>query len=121
MTPMIRRIRPDDWQRMRALRLHALADSPMAFGSTLAREQAFTDDAWRERATRASAGDIAAVFVAECDGQWVGTVTGYVRLDAPGTADPLIVAMFVDRSARGAGVGAALIEAVCDWARASLQ
>ncbi len=118
MTPLIRRIQPDDWQRMRARRLHALADSPMAFGSTLAHERTFTDDAWRERAARASTGDIAAVFVAEREGQWVGTVTGYVRPDDPDNADPLIVAMFVDRSARGAGVGAALIEAVCGWARA---
>jgi len=46
----IRRIRADEGLRLKALRLRALADSPMAFGSTLAREQAYPDALWHERA-----------------------------------------------------------------------
>src|SRR4029077_7858571 len=48
MSWKIRRIRPDEG--LRALRLHALADAPEAFGLTLAREEAFPEEVWHERA-----------------------------------------------------------------------
>ena len=113
MTPAIRRIRPDEGPSLRAFRLRALADAPMAFGSTLAREQAFTESVWRERAERGGSGDDSITFVAEHDGRWLGIVTGLARdpdvLDDP---RPELVAMFVAPDARGHGVGAALVGAV---------
>ena len=45
----VRRVRPDEGLRLRALRLRALADAPWAFGSTFAREQAFAESVWHER------------------------------------------------------------------------
>src|SRR5688572_29657461 len=43
------RVRPDDWEAWRDLRLRALAESPDAFGSTYDRELAMTEDLWRDR------------------------------------------------------------------------
>jgi GNAT superfamily N-acetyltransferase len=115
---MIRRIRPDEGSRLRTLRLRALADAPMAFGSTLARESTFTDAAWQERAQRGASGADGVTFVAELEGEWVGIVTGLPRdPDAPEDPRAVLVGMFVSGEARGHGVGAALVDAVVGWAR----
>ena len=119
MTAAVRRIRPHEWPSLRALRLRALADAPMAFGSTLAREQAFADTVWRERAERGASGDDSVTFVVEHDGRWLGIVTGLARdPDVPDDPRPELVSMFVAPEARGRGIGAALVEAVIGWAGA---
>ena len=113
--PVIRLIRPDEGLRLRALRLRALADAPWAFGSTLAREEAFTEAVWQERAVRGATGEHGVTYVAEDGDRWVGIVTGLVD-DADGPRLE-VVGMFVEPVARGRGVGAALLEAVASWAR----
>jgi GNAT superfamily N-acetyltransferase len=113
MPPIVRRIRPDEGLRLRALRLRALADSPSAFGSTLGREEAFADEVWHERATRGGLGQDRVTYVAEDGDRWIGMATGLVadgpRLD--------LVGMFVEPAARGRRVGVALVQAVAAWAR----
>ena len=115
MGAIIRRIRPDEALRLRALRLRALADTPSAFGSTLGREEAYGDDVWHERALRGAAGQDRVTYVAEDGDRWVGMVTGLV--DDPAEPRLEVVGMFVEPIARGRGVGAALLEAVGCWAR----
>lgn len=114
----VRRIRGDEWPKLRALRLLALADAPTAFGSTLAREEAFTEKMWRERTERGAAGADAVTFVAERSDEWVGLATGLARdPEDPDDPRPVLVGMFVAPTARQRGVGAALVEAVVAWAR----
>lgn len=108
-----RRVRPDESLRLRALRLRALADAPSAFGSTLAREEAFPDDVWQERAAHGAAGDDRVTYVAEEDDRWIGMATGLE--DAERRLD--LVGMFVEPAARGRQVGGALVESVAAWAR----
>lgn len=113
MGPIVRRVRPDEGLRLRALRLRALADAPWAFGSTLAREEAFAEAVWQERAARGATGEHGVTYVAEDGDRWIGMATGRVpdgpRLD--------LVGMFVEPAARGRRVGVALVEAVAAWAR----
>ena len=113
----IRRIRAEEGLRLKALRLRALADSPMAYGSTLAREQAYPDALWHERAAYGAAGDKVVTIVAEHDDHLLAMATGLAP-EAEGLPDPTMVGVFVDGAVRRQGVAAALVEKVIDWARA---
>jgi GNAT superfamily N-acetyltransferase len=115
VTPSFRRIRPDEASRLRGLRLRALADTPTAFGSTLAREEVFPVEVWQERAAHGAAGEDRVTYVAEDGDCWLGMVTG--RVEDPAEAQFELVGMYVEPAARGQGVGAALVEAVTAWAR----
>lgn len=92
---IVRRLGPDEVDVVRAVRLAALGDSPGAFGSTVAREAAFTDDDWRGRLRPTWN----ATFVAEVEGAVVGMVAA-VRDDE---AAPVLqlVGMWVAPHARG--------------------
>ncbi len=113
MEIVIRPVVSGEGAALRDLRLRALADAPMAFGSTLAREQAFTDDVWEDRAR---GGPDRVTFIAERAGSWLAQAT---CIHDPGTGRPQLVGMFVDRDARGLGLAVRLVEAVCAWAAAS--
>jgi len=102
-----------DWQIMRDLRLHALTDAPYAFGSTLEREKAFTEDDWRQRAGRPGG------FWAECGAGPVGLAGTFVVPEelAHQSIDswswhPALVSMWVAPDRRGTGIAAELVEAV---------
>jgi ribosomal protein S18 acetylase RimI-like enzyme len=97
MTYRVTALSEDDWTALRAIRLQALAESPTAFGSTLAAEQEFTDERWLERAS-GSAG--AQLFVAWLDDAAVGIAGVFDEGD--GTAQ--IVSVWVDPRHRGRGV-----------------
>ena len=90
----------------------------MAFSSSLSREEAYSEDLWRERAAAGAAGMDRVTFVAEQDVRLIGLATGLL----PGALDadmrvPMLVGMFVDSSARERGVGFALVEQVAEWVR----
>jgi GNAT superfamily N-acetyltransferase len=114
----IRRIRADEGLALRALRLAALADSPMAYGSTFAREDAYAEAVWHERAAAGAAGGNVVTIVAEQDGRLTAMASGLGS--GPETQDrshPTMVGVFVEPTSRRQGVGVALIEAVVGWAR----
>jgi GNAT superfamily N-acetyltransferase len=115
--PAIRTLHPDDWPVYRDLRLAALAESPQAFGSTLAEEAARPDDAWAARLAAPALGDYrhAWPFCAELDGTPAGLA--WVKLDAPDAAGASLYQVWVAPHARGRGVGAALLDAAIAWAR----
>src|SRR6185295_13525043 len=108
----VRPVRPDEAAALKALRLRALAEAPLAFGSTLAREAAFTDDLWAERA---AATDERCVFVALDEGRWVGLATALAH--APDQPGPSLGGMFVDPAYRGRGIVDALLDAAAGWVR----
>jgi GNAT superfamily N-acetyltransferase len=111
MSPTVRRLRADEVALLRDLRLRALRDAPMAFGSTLAREEAFTPDVWETRAAAGAEGVEQVLFVAEPE---AGIAMGRLEDEDPAAAG--LYSMWVAPEARGTGVGRALVEAVIAWA-----
>ena len=113
----IRRIEPADATALRSLRLAALADSPLAFGSTYADEAQRSDAEWSARATAASAGDERVMFLALLDDDIVGLAGGYRNERDPTVVE--LVSMWTAPDARGLGIGRLLVRAVVGWAVAS--
>jgi GNAT superfamily N-acetyltransferase len=110
-------IRPtteDDWERLRDVRLRALAEAPSAFGSTLARERGRTEAEWRQWAGRGRTGR-GVTFVAEDGERFVGLAGGYPEEEHPEAVH--LVSMWVDPAERQGGLGRALVDAVVGWAR----
>jgi len=119
-TPVIRRIRPDDGQRMRALRLEALADTPIAFGELLADAETHPPEYWSSRAAARAEGSTACMFVAEVaevaevDGAFVGSANGVAEDDR--TA---VRGVYVTPAYRGSGLIELLFAEVAAWSVAN--
>lgn len=111
----VRRIRPDEGEALRRVRLAALSDSPEAFGSTYSREMLLTGDEWADRARRSASGSERALFFALDRESIVGLAGGY-RPDGT-AADVELISMWTDPSARRSGVGRRLVDAVIEWSR----
>jgi GNAT superfamily N-acetyltransferase len=111
MSPTVRRLGAGEAALLRDLRLRALRDAPMAFASTLAREEAFTPDVWAARAAAGAAGDQQVTLVADPE---AGLAIGRLDDEDPEVAG--LYAMWVAPLARGTGAGRALVEAVIAWA-----
>lgn len=109
----VQRVRAQDWQQVRCVRLAALADAPDAFGSTLARELALTDADWQVRTENNATGQKSCGFLAFIDDVPCGFVVGV--LSQPHEVE--LFALWVAQNIRRRGTGLALVQAVCGWAR----
>lgn len=101
----------DDWREWRSLRLRALAEAPDAFGSTLAEWSGAgdTEQRWRDRLDA-----VPVNLLADDDGGPVGmaSVTAVTGREAE------LISMWVAPSARGTGVGIALVVRAMEQAAA---
>ncbi|MFE4976600.1 GNAT family N-acetyltransferase [Kitasatospora sp. NPDC056651] len=125
---IIRRVRTEEWQRLRDIRLDALLDpvAAVAFLETYEQAVARSDEFWQDRTTRAATDPHVAQIIAEAeDGRFLGTMTGLV--EHPGGDGALegdvieveqvhVVGVYVRPEARGTGLALDLIQAVQDWA-----
>lgn len=102
----------DSWPEWRRLRRQALAQSPDAFGSTLAEwsGDGDTEERWRRRLD-----EVPVNLVVDDDGAPVGMVSVTAAVDEQAE----IISMWVAPRARGRGAGDALLGAALDHARAA--
>lgn len=114
----VRRIRPDEADRYRSIRLRALEDAPAAFATTLDEATAFSDETWQGRARDAADGPDSTLYLAtDATGGDVGMVAAIRNTGDPSTAE--LISMWVAPAARRSGVAAELVGHVVDWATES--
>lgn len=113
MATTLRPITPEDLEAYKEIRLRALRDAPLAFGSTFLRESRFSEAEWLERIAR-SDGKTGIAILALDDDVPCGLVGGFLDRTDPGTA--ALVSMWVAPSHRQRGIGRALVEAASEWA-----
>lgn len=108
-TVRIGQARPEEWQRLREIRLRALAHDPEAFGSTHADEAAISAERWRERLA-----DRNTVYLfAQVEGADVGLARLTIEQGSAG-----LFSMWVAPEHRGRGIGEVLVNRVVIEARA---
>ncbi len=111
----VRRIAPEDWRMLKAVRLEALLDSPAAFITTFEEASGYPDALWVERSSEAPE-DGQATYLALGRGRCHGMAIGLDR-SSSGRAIVAIVSVYVAPDVRRSGVGSALMDAVEAWAR----
>jgi ribosomal protein S18 acetylase RimI-like enzyme len=112
---LIRRLLPGEAGLFREIRLEALATAPEAFGSTHAAESARPLEASAERLRNA------AVFAA-FDGEAVLGMAGFYALDGGKERHKGVLwGMYVRPAGRGAGIAAALVQAVLAHAASEVE
>ena len=89
----------------------------MAFGATLADEQARSEAYWRGRAAWGATDLERATFVAECDGAWAGIGTCVLEPGGTGTRPAWVFGMWVDPAVRRRGAARVILQALGAWAR----
>ena len=116
---LLQPITPENALLFKAVRLRALADSPLAFSSTYARESRLSDEEWIERSRRWNGADAVGylAFDTRDDTTACGLVACYTDKDRPVPCGH-IFSMWVDPAYRRAGVGSMLIDGLKGWARA---
>src|SRR5215470_10711826 len=100
---MIERLRTEDWARLKAIRLRALADAPDAFGSTFEQVSLWLDTRWQEQCRTIP------TFVAVIDGSDAGMVRAVVSAEHNDAV--FVISMWVGSDTRRRGVASGLIDA----------
>ena len=98
----------------RDVRLRALQDAPLAFGSTYARESQFSDEEWLQRVTRWN-GERGIGFLAMVGGYGCG-IAGSLLDEEDGRRAHLI-SMWTAPTHRKCGIGRRLVSEIAGWAR----
>jgi GNAT superfamily N-acetyltransferase len=115
----VRAALPEDWERIRDVRLAALRDAPDAFSSTLEGSEGQPQWRWEGWATGEGWGATVATFVEE---PRPGAGFTALATAAAFKDDPRVVhlfAMWVAPEARRSGIGRELVERVVSWAAES--
>jgi len=111
----VRQFQPSEWKTYKELRLRALADSPDAFGSTLAIELERSDVRWAESLVLASKSGSDLPLVAYVGNEPAGLA--WAKVDGTDSFTAHLFQMWVAPERRGHGLGGLLLITAIQWAK----
>jgi ribosomal protein S18 acetylase RimI-like enzyme len=114
-SPSVSQFQPSEWKTYKGLRLRALADSPDAFGSTLANEIKRSDAQWAESLMAASQSDFDLPLVALVGNEPAGLA--WAKVDGADSSAIHLFQMWVAPEHRGQGLGRLLLSTSIQWAK----
>jgi GNAT superfamily N-acetyltransferase len=113
----VRRLRAEEHESLRDLRLEALRTNPTAFGANLAEAEAQPPEHWIDRARVGATSESDIVFVAEEAGCLIGMTGVHVPTNPKSSHSGMVWGVFVKPQGRKRGIGEALVRAAIDWSR----
>jgi ribosomal protein S18 acetylase RimI-like enzyme len=108
------RIEAQSAQTYKAIRLAALKQDPLSFGSTYEREVLLSDEEWLTRASSLD-GDNRVGFFALQDEKAVGLILCFRDSEDPTVGE--VISMWVAPDGRRCGAGSELLKAIRRWAQ----
>lgn len=106
-------MRSTEWRRWREVRLRMLRDDAAFFASRYDDAVREPDETWQRWVAEAEQGTSKVLLAAIEDGDWLGVVGGFVRVDP---SEVHLISMWVAPEARGRGIARALVAALAGWA-----
>jgi len=115
---VIRRPQPGEGQRLRTVRLHALAEAPWAFGSRYEDTAKLSDSEWEQRIADALGPDQIVLIAETPAGDWVGMMRAVRDSSDSEVAGIYSVWVHPDYRGRDIGVPDALLDGLVRWSAA---
>jgi GNAT superfamily N-acetyltransferase len=103
----IEKLKADQVNRFKAIRLRSLKDDPDAFGTTIEDARNWPEDSWEKQVKEIP------TFIATTNQKDIGVVRAAADDKNPSRA--WIISMWVAAEARGKNIGGLLIDAAVDW------
>ncbi len=102
---------PDEWADLKALRIRSVAEHPIAFGSSLEKEEQLTEEQWRERM------ETRRYIIAVSNGTFVGSIS-MTQGEAPKSSHVMsLYSVYVAPEFRNRGVGRELLNQAIETAK----
>jgi RimJ/RimL family protein N-acetyltransferase len=111
---LVRRVRAADWPLLKAQRIAMVADTPIAYGETLAQAEARPDEHWQDKAASQDHGGWMTKLLAFTEsGELAGAAGGWADEScAPRT---FVVGVYISPAYRGRGLLATLVQRIGEW------
>lgn len=114
MDMQIRKIKVDEWEKYKAIRLKSLQSHPTAFGSDFEQSSQKDDTYWAERLEKSGKEEGTFMLVADDGKNLVGTIACYWESSPKMSHVAHIVGVYVDAQQQGKGLGSQLLQATID-------